>query len=121
MSNYYTTRATYGTTGVKTITCGFQPVAMRITVAGKGGSAAVVQRSEGTADGTRQNYDSIYWDSSGGHTKDGNTKMISHWERVAGVLTEVIAISFDSFTATEGKFNVTTADNNYSVKIELKD
>jgi len=118
---YYTTRAAYNTTGVKTITCGFQPVAMRITVAGKNGSSSVVQRSEGTADGTRQNYDCIYWDASGGHTKDGNTKMISHWERVSGTLTEVIAGTFDSFTATEGKFNLSAATNTYTLKIELWD
>lgn len=119
--SYYTTRATYGTTGVKTITCGFQPVAMRITVASKNGSSSVVQLSTGTADGTRQNYESIYWDSTGGHTKDNNTKMISQWERVSGTLTEVVAGTFDSFTSTEGKFNLSTASNAYTLKIELWD
>jgi hypothetical protein len=119
--SYYTTRAAYGTTGVKTITCGFQPVAMRITVSGKGSNAPVVQLSTGTADGTRQNYEAIYWDGSGGHTKDGNTKIISQWERVAGTLTEVVAGTFDSFTATEGKFNLSAANNNYALKVELWD
>lgn len=119
--SYYTTRTGYGTTGVKTITCGFQPVAMRITVGGKASNAAVIQQCIGTADATRQNFVSIYGDSTGFKTIDGNTKIISIYERVSGTLTEKVAATFDSFTATEGKFNITTADNNYALTVELWD
>lgn len=119
--SYYTARTTYGTTGIKTINCGFQPAGMRLTVAGKASSSTVVQFSQGVSDGTRQSYESLYSDSTGRQTKDGNTKMISHWERIAGVLTEVYSVAFDSFTATEGKFNIGTVSNNYSIKIELWD
>lgn len=118
---YYSTSASYGTTGVKTITCGFAPVAMRITVGAKSGSTAAGQLSVGSADGTRQVYDSVFSDTTGSQSKSGINKIISHWERVSGTLTEKVAGTFDSFTATEGKFNITTADNNYSVHVELWD
>ena len=119
---YYTTRSSYGTTGVKTITCGFQPVAMRITVGAKSGLATTTnQKCVGTADGARQNYVSTFSDSSFNQTKDSNDKMIRHYENVAGVLTEVVTGTFDSFTATQGKFNLSLANSNYSLTIELWD
>ncbi len=119
---YYTTRASYGTTGVKTITCGFQPVGMRISVGAKNGTAAsTLQKCVGTADGTRQNYISEFVNVNFKQTKDSNDKIIRHFEDVAGTLTEVITGTWDSFTATEGKFNLSTTTNTYSLTIELWD
>lgn len=119
---YYTTRAAYGTTGVKTITCGFQPVGMRITACSKNGTATTtLQKCVGTADGTRQNYISTFVNANFKQTKDSNDKMIRHYEDVAGVLTEVITGTFDSFTATEGKFNLSLTSNLYALQIELWD
>lgn len=117
---YYQTSTGYGTTGVKTVACGFQPTGMRISVGAKSGSSATTnQKSVGTSDGTRQSYISNFSNANFNQTKQGNSKMISHYEEVAGSLTEVIAGTFDSFTATEGKFNLSAANNNYTLIIEL--
>lgn len=119
---YFVTAASYGTTGVKAISCGFQPTGMRITVGAKSGSAGTVnQRSEGQSDGTNQTYTSNYTDATSSQSKQGINKIISHYERVAGALTEKIAGTFDSFTPTQGKFNLSAADNNYTLIIELWD
>lgn len=120
--SYYTTRASYGTTGTKTITCGFQPVGMRISVGAKNGTAtSAVQKCVGTADGTRQNYISEFINDNFKQTKDSNDKMIRHYEDVSGVLTEVVTGTFDSFTATQGKFNLSITSNTYALTIELWD
>lgn len=120
--SYYTTRAAYGTAGVKTITCGFQPVGMRISVGAKNGLAtSTMQHCVGTADGTRQNYISTFANTNFNQTKDSNDKMIRHFEDVAGVLTEVVTGTFDSFTATECKFNLSLTSNTYGLTIELWD
>jgi hypothetical protein len=92
---------------------------MRITVGAKSGTDALGHMSVGTADGTRQNYVSTYADGTTFQTKQGNNKIISHWEDVGGTMTEVVAGTFDSFTATEGKFNLSAVNNNYTLVVEL--
>lgn len=114
----------YGTTGVKTITCGFQPVMVRITVAQKTSTSQTFEhRSVGTGwlldSDPAQYYAATFQDTTGGKTVSGIDKIVSHWERVSGTLTEKVAATFDSFTATAAKINVTTADANYDLFVEI--
>lgn len=117
--SYFTGTAAHSTTGVKTVSVGFQPVGMRITVGQKVGTAqGFAHKSVGIADGTNQFYDAFFEDTTGGKTVSGSTKLVSHWERVTGTITEILTVTFDSFTATEVKYNVTLANVNYNLLIE---
>jgi hypothetical protein len=110
---------TQASTGVKTLFIGFQPVGVRFTVCQKiATSEAYHHLSEGRVDGTRQSVNSTFCDSTSGLSINSTTKCISHYERVGGVVTEVLAASFDSFTASSVKINVTTANSNYQIFVE---
>lgn len=117
--SYFTGTIAHGTTGVKTIAVGFQPLAARITVGAKSGSSAVNQRSEGNTDGTQQFFLSNYSDSTSDQSKEGSDRLVSQYERVSGTLTEKVRVNLDSFTATQLKYNVVTADANYTLHIEV--
>lgn len=118
--SYFCTTTAHSTTGVKTITCGFQPTGMRITAGHEFGvSETCAHQSTGVSDGVDQFFNTFYQDTTGGKTEDGDTKIVSLYDRVSGNITEVVAASFDSFTATQGKYNVTTADVDYNLMVEL--
>lgn len=116
--SYFMTTVSHATTGVKSVTPGFQPIGARITVSSAGTSQAVGHFSQGITDGTHQCFNSTFSDVNGSSSWQGITKMVSHYERVSGTLTEVLAISFDSFNATQFKYNVGTANVNYSITVE---
>lgn len=117
---YFLETVTHSTTGVKTRTIGFQPQALRITIGKKVGvTVNSIQQSVGVSDGTLQYVDSIYGDTAALATKRDTAKLVSQWEKVAGTWTEVVAATFDSFTATEVKYNVTTGNVNYQFQIEV--
>lgn len=117
---YYCGRVTVSSTGANAFTgVGFQPTAVRIRVSQKVGTTETCNHlCIGTADGTRQNCSSMYTDATGSTTKDVNTKLISHWERVSGTLTEVLAATFTSFDADGYTFNASTPNANYQVTVE---
>lgn len=117
---YFTGTISHGTTGTKTITCGFAPIYAKITVAAQVGTVdGVIHKSEGWTDGTVQYYNTIYSDTTGHQTICGNTKLVSHYARVGGVITEIINATFNSFTATQFKYNVNTANANYQYFVEI--
>lgn len=116
--SYFCGTISHGSTGVKTVAVGFTPVGMRITVGANGASQAVSHRSVGFTNGTNVDFNSEYSDGSGSSSWQGTGKLVSHYERVAGTLTEKVAATFDSFTATQVKYNVTTADAAYTFAIE---
>lgn len=119
---YYFTKVTHGTTGVKTRTCGFQPTGARISVYGKDGVVmTLLQQSVGTTNGVGHVCQSIYGDTAGLYTRKVDNKIASQWEKIGGVWTEVIAATFDSFTATEFKYNVTIASSDYQFIVEAWD
>lgn len=120
--SYFVGSITHSTTGVKSVTVGFQPVGMRITVGQKDGSTDTTARDAyGVTDGTTSLYRSLFRDGTGGQTVSGNGKLISVLDRVSGTVTEVIKVTFDSFTATQVKYNVVTANVNYTLNIEAWD
>ena len=119
---YYTSSNAYSTTGVKNISLPFTPTGMRVTLGQKFGSDTTVEhQSVGTADGTRQNFVSTYGDSSGHQTKQDNTAVASHYERVSGTLTEVCAATFSSFSTNQAAINISKTNANYTWILEFWD
>lgn len=117
---YFLTTVSHSTTGVKTINVGFQPISARITAGNKTGVADnCARKTTGVTDGTNQICDVEYLDTTSGYTDRFSDRLVSVRERVAGTITEVVRANFDSFTATELKYNVTTANVNFQFLIEV--
>lgn len=116
--SYFMGTTSYGTTGVKTITCGFQPVGAKITIGAVTGGDTNAQMSVGVTDGTNSVCDSWYQDATRG--KQTRTTELAHvYDWNGTVFTDDVVISFDSFTATQFKFNITTVDVNRQLFIEV--
>lgn len=120
MPSFFTGTTTQGTTGNKSITgVGFQPAYLRFTVSSKSTAETTVAHfSQGFTDGTRQKAHSIIADSTGFASKAYSDRCINHYERVAGVLTEIIKATFVSFDADGFTLNFVNASSNYSIYIE---
>jgi len=118
---YFLTTASYGVTGVKTVTCGFQPLAARITVGSKTGGQTYAHKSVGVTDGTNQVCDWWYQDATRGNTNRNSDRMVNQveWDSGTSAWVTKTRSNFDSFTATEFKHNVVTADSNYQYLIEV--
>lgn len=117
---YYATTISHGSTGTKTVTPGFQPQRAKITVGSQFGSTdSVTHMSSGWTDGTNQFYHSLFADGTGRQTISGSNKLVSHFERVSGSITSVLDATFNSFTATQFKYNVNTANANYQLYVEV--
>lgn len=114
--NYARSAITHATTGVKTFTCGFQPVEAELRVRfAPGASTTNIRFSFGVTDGTNQNADSFTTDGVDSYQQIFTDRMASIWTKSGGVWNEVFRIEFDSFTATEFKYNVVTASATYQV------
>jgi hypothetical protein len=117
---YYRTTISHGTTGTKTVTPGFQPVAAKITVGSMfGATDSVNHLSMGNTNGTTSSYHSTFSDGSGHQTISGTGKLARHFDRVAGTITEVLTVDTPSFTATQFQYNVVTANANYQLHVEV--
>lgn len=114
---YFTGRLTLSATGLSTFVIGFQPTWARFRVTGKAADTTN-HASLGGTDGTNQNCGSTFMDTTGGASFDVNTKVVSHYERSAGTITEVLSASWDSWTATGIKLNVAIANTAYKVTID---
>lgn len=124
--SYYIEYVSYNTTGIKTITSGFQPDRLRITYGARFGTTETnaMRWSEGIVDGVGTSfYNSTFIDSTGKQQKNGGAaasgKIVSVWDRVSGTLTEVIAGTFDSFIATGAKINYSATTNVWQACVEL--
>lgn len=115
---YFLGSTSHNTTGVKTITVGFQPIGVRITTGPNGGSESAAHQSVGVTDGTNSVCDSLFQDATRGKSDRFSDRLVSVWEWNGAAFTEVCKATFDSFTATQLKYNVTTANVNYQFKIE---
>lgn len=104
-------------TGIKTFNLGFQPTWIRFVVCSRTSAQTYSHMSIGETDGTTQLVASTFQDGSGGKSVNSLSKVVSHYERVSGAITEVLAASFDSFTATGFKLNVAIGNPNYQVFI----
>lgn len=115
---YSRSATTHATTGVKTYTCGFQPEEAELEVRfAPGASTAIARFSNGSTDGTNQNADSYHLAAARARQEIYTDRMASIWEWDSGTssFVEVFRANFDSFTATEFKYNVTIANANYQV------
>lgn len=114
--------STLSGTGVKTINVGVQPKGLQIIVTSKG-SETYSHQSLGFADDSGYaTCHSTYQDATGGkstQSSGNNSKVISLYERVSGTLTEVFAANFHSFTSTQVKVDVTTANSNYTLNLVI--
>ena len=112
----------HGSTGVKTITVGFQPLGAELIVGGDPGSVASVMRlSMGQTDGTNQVCDSYFADGSRGMSDRANDCLVSlqRWDSGTSTYVEDTRAEFDSFTATEFKYNVTIANANRQYRYRI--
>lgn len=121
--SYFVGTLAYGSTGTKTaIPVGFTPVGVRVWVSQKfNTSQTFAHQSTGMSDGIDQFYTTIYQDGSGGLTLQGDNKILSHWDRVSGTLTEVLNWELNSLSASGVSFNVVTTNSNYTVILEAWD
>jgi len=123
MTQFYNTSTTPITTGIKTWTCGFQPVGAHVTVV-RPATGDVI--SEGYVDST--GWTDFRYNLDSGSVKDSgigggaNGKVISIHTVVGGVSTETNAASFNggaAFTATGFQLNVTNVTSVDSYKVRL--
>lgn len=96
---------------------GFQPNYIRITLSQKG-TDSQGHISVGCSDGTNQLVHSTYSDTTGSKTVRSTSKIVSHYERVSGTITEVINASFVSFDADGFTLNIATGNANYQAMVE---
>lgn len=112
--SYKTSSTAFGTTGVKTITCGFQPIGIRITTgAAAGGPDGFMHYSIGRSDGTNQTCNWGFADNTLQDSDNYTDRLVSVQENSGGSLAEVMRANFNSFIATGFKINVATANANY--------
>lgn len=116
--SYFLTTVSHGSTGIKTINCGFQPTGARITVGASGNNDTNAQMSVGITDGTNQICDAWYQDASRGKQDRVSNKLVNVWDWNGSAFYNPSQATFDSFTSTQFKYNVTTADSNYQYLIE---
>ena len=101
---------------------GFNPTNLIVSVSGRGGLNTAMQYCYGMVDSSgTQCYDSIFADSTSRQSKAGSNKLISHYERIAGVLTEVINISFNSWVSGGFTWDVNLASSNYVIHLRATD
>lgn len=117
--SYTLSSITHATTGVKTMTVGYQPVRAVLTVRpSPAGSSPIRKASNGVTDGTNQICDSDTVETTRIYQRRFTDRMASIWEYTGGAWTEVFKITFDSFTATEFKYNVVIANSAFQVMRE---
>lgn len=119
--SYFRGLTTLSSTGLRTITVGFQPIGYRITYSMKFGGDTIDHVSVGGSDGTRQHVVGHYADSTGRQTYIDSAKVVSHKERSGGVLVEVVSATHSAMTATGPQVNVTIANTSYQALVEAWD
>lgn len=113
---------TLDTAGLRTFNLGASstPTSAMIVVQNQNGIAeTALHVSMGTASVSGQRCTSYVKDGGSASTFDSTTKVVSQYEIVGGVPTEVLSATFDSFTSTGIKLNVTTTNANYKVYIRV--
>lgn len=132
--DYFQTTVTPLSAGIKTVTCGFPPKAVRITASQRStNSDNVVRQSVGSSDGTKQMCTSQYYDGASGGTpgpQKFSDRIVSVRNRASSTSTpEVLAAHIDqsyvdgggnsaAWTTTEMKYIVDVADS-YQLHIEI--
>lgn len=123
MASHETT-TTFDSIGVKTVTPGFPATSIAVEVAPANGLAFQgVQFCSGWTDGTRKKCDSIYANLSNGLAKSekSTSKLIRLFgEDGSGNVVVVLEATLNSITATQVKFDVTTANTNFQVSVKCE-
>lgn len=112
----------HGTTGIKTITCGFAPLMWEFCVElAPGASYNAVERSVGVGDGTNQNCTQEYSDPSRCQVERYTDRLaeLKTWNSGTSVYDTKVRTTFSSTTATELKHNVTVADSNFQIRFKI--
>ena len=97
----------------------FTPNKLTFEVGSKSGSTTSSSICLGTVDsGGYMTYLTTARDNSTSTVKnaDGTNKCVSIWEWVSGAWTEVMSISFVSFTSTGFNLNIASVNANYKIK-----
>lgn len=111
-----TSTITHAATGVKTYTVGYQPTDATLIVRPAPGSAlANIRKSYGLTDGTNIYCDSDTADTTRLFQRRYTDRMVSISEWNGTAWAETFRIDFDSFTATEFKYNVVTGNSAFQV------
>lgn len=117
---YFQTTVSHSSTGVKTISPGFTPLAAEFVVSQKNPTTENFSHlSLGCTDGTTQIYNSIFQDTTGGSSVQGTDHLVRHRVRSGGTIIDKLVWDLDSFTATDVKYNVVTADVGYPVTVKI--
>lgn len=114
--------STLSSSGSNTLNMGTPsiPTSATLIVQNKTGTAETVKHiSIGTADGSGQRVTSYFKDGTTPTTFDSTSKCIAHYERVGGVITEILSATFTTFTSSGLTLNVTTPNANYNVYIRV--
>lgn len=119
--SYKSGRITYGTTGSKTITTTFQPNEVELVVIpGSGTQFSDVRLSMGATDGTNQDCDVIGVYAGDRFVERFTDRLASIWEYNGSTWSEVVKITFTSWSATSVVLNVVTASSTYQVKYKIR-
>jgi hypothetical protein len=109
----------YGSTGNKNYALAGPPKMVRVRAGSRfGTSESYMHESIGVYDGNICMCVSKFQDTTGGITKN-STKIVSHYDRIGGVITEVLAATV-SFSGNNVVFNVSIANPNYQLIVETE-
>jgi hypothetical protein len=110
----------YGSTGNKTYALAGPPKMVRVRVGSRfNTSESYIHESIGVYDGSVCMCVSKFQDTTGGLTRNSNSKIVSHYDRIGGAITEVLAASV-SFSGNNIIFNVTIPNPNYQLIVETE-
>ncbi len=114
-------------TGTQTLSLGFQPKRVRFTCSQKdsGSNDTIAHKSDGTvtngSSGTWSECESFYTDTTGSQSFRFDDRLVSHYERVGGTITEIFRINFNSWTTNGMKVDIAVlSGSNYVVNLEYE-
>lgn len=108
-------------TGIQTFTVGFQPLEAELIVTpAPGAAAADVYSSRGDTDGTTHTCDTFTVLGSRRYQRRYTDRMASIEEWNGSAWVEVFKITFNSFTATQFKYNVVIGNASYQVERRVR-
>lgn len=114
-------RVSYSTTGSKTIATTFQPVEVELVLTNSvDTSGTEVRRSEGVTDGTNYHADAFSVYASNRFQERFTDRLASVWEWNGSAWTEVVKITFTSWSATGVTLNVVTTNVNYQIAYKIR-
>ena len=94
---------------------GMTPKVIIYSISGKTSGDVENHRSLGWGFASTDMVTQNFGDTTGGKSTDSSSKVISHWSRVSGAITEKIAATLTSVDVGEFTMNFTAADVNYNI------